>query len=160
MDGEETGDAPIFWDALSFSAGRARSRTPAATRHHFIIGAQKNTVFGPVYAEEQKHRVRTSQNFEGEARIPSPDAASLQHSYSQARSLEVPAQHTYDRRLGLGGRIIRTSRMVHERLESRARRGRCRTRHFEVSSRFVLRVVLVEVKMPKERRTAGGRQET
>ena len=39
--------APRFWDTLSFSAGRERSFKPAATRHHFINGAQKNTVFGP-----------------------------------------------------------------------------------------------------------------
>lgn len=39
--------APMFCETLSFSAGRARSRMPAATRAHFIIGAQKNTVFGP-----------------------------------------------------------------------------------------------------------------
>lgn len=38
---------PMFCETLSFSAGRARSRMPAATRAHFIIGAQKNTVFGP-----------------------------------------------------------------------------------------------------------------
>jgi hypothetical protein len=33
---------------LSLSAGRLKSFTPAATRHHFINGAQKKTVFGPV----------------------------------------------------------------------------------------------------------------
>ena len=38
---------PRFWDTLSLSAGRVRSFTPAATKHHFIIGAQKNTVLGP-----------------------------------------------------------------------------------------------------------------
>jgi len=36
-----------FWDTLSFSAGRLRSFIPAATKHHFIKGAQKNTVLGP-----------------------------------------------------------------------------------------------------------------
>jgi hypothetical protein len=40
-------DEPTFCDTLSFSAGRVRSFIPAATRHHFINGAQKNTVFGP-----------------------------------------------------------------------------------------------------------------
>ena len=41
----------MFCVALSFSAGRVMSRRPAATRHHFIMGAQKNTVFGPVVAK-------------------------------------------------------------------------------------------------------------
>jgi len=36
-----------FCDTESLSAGRARSFTPAATRHHFMRGAQKKTVFGP-----------------------------------------------------------------------------------------------------------------
>lgn len=40
-------DIPRFCDTLSFSAGRERSFTPAATRHHFMSGAQKKTVFGP-----------------------------------------------------------------------------------------------------------------
>lgn len=39
--------APRFCGTLNFSAGRERSLRPAATRHHFITGAQKNTVFGP-----------------------------------------------------------------------------------------------------------------
>jgi hypothetical protein len=39
-------------------AGRRRSFNPAATRHHFIIGAQKNTVFGPM-REANSGRVRT-----------------------------------------------------------------------------------------------------
>ena len=39
--------APRFCETLSLSAGLARSFNPAATKHHFIIGAQKNTVFGP-----------------------------------------------------------------------------------------------------------------
>ena len=39
--------SPTFCDTLSFSAGLWRSFTPAATRHHFMSGAQKNTVFGP-----------------------------------------------------------------------------------------------------------------
>ena len=43
----ESKDAPRFWDTLSLSAGRERSFRPAATRHHFMIGAQKKTVFGP-----------------------------------------------------------------------------------------------------------------
>ena len=38
---------PTFCDTLSFSAGLPRSFKPAATRHHFISGAQKNTVLGP-----------------------------------------------------------------------------------------------------------------
>lgn len=33
-----------FWLTESFSGGLVRSLTPAATRHHFIIGAQKKTV--------------------------------------------------------------------------------------------------------------------
>lgn len=37
----------LTWEKLSFSAGLARSASPAITRHHFIVGAQKNTVFGP-----------------------------------------------------------------------------------------------------------------
>src|SRR6266702_4485316 len=43
---------PRFCDAESLSAGRARSFTPAATRHHFMRGAQKKTVLGPA-----QHRV-------------------------------------------------------------------------------------------------------
>lgn len=46
--------APTFCDTLSFSAGRCKSFNPAATRHHFITGAQKNTVFGPVAIQEGK----------------------------------------------------------------------------------------------------------
>ena len=38
---------PVFCDTLSFSAGRLRSFNPAATKHHFIIGAQKKIVLGP-----------------------------------------------------------------------------------------------------------------
>jgi len=38
---------PRFCDMLNLSAGRDRSFNPAATRHHFIIGAQKKTVLGP-----------------------------------------------------------------------------------------------------------------
>ena len=41
--------APTFCDTLSLSAGLERSFKPAATKHHFMIGAQKNTVLGPVY---------------------------------------------------------------------------------------------------------------
>ncbi len=40
--------APTFCDILSLSAGRDRSLRPAATKHHFMTGAQKKTVFGPV----------------------------------------------------------------------------------------------------------------
>jgi len=36
-----------FWLIDNLSAGRAISLRPAATRHHFIKGAQKNTVLGP-----------------------------------------------------------------------------------------------------------------
>lgn len=36
-----------FWETLSLSAGRDKSFRPAKTRHHFIKGAQKNTVLGP-----------------------------------------------------------------------------------------------------------------
>lgn len=49
FDIERSHDAPKFCDTLSFSAGRDKSFSPAATKHHFIIGAQKNTVFGPSY---------------------------------------------------------------------------------------------------------------
>lgn len=35
-----------FWFTLSFSAGRDRSFTPAATRAHFAMGAQKKMVLG------------------------------------------------------------------------------------------------------------------
>jgi len=38
----------MFCDRESFSAGRLISFSPAATRHHFIRGAQKKTVLGPV----------------------------------------------------------------------------------------------------------------
>jgi hypothetical protein len=53
--------APRFCDKLSFSAGRRRSFTPAATKHHFIMGAQKNTVFGPMpsYADRNVERRRS-----------------------------------------------------------------------------------------------------
>ena len=44
----------MFWDILSLSAGRVRSFTPAATKHHFIRGAQKNTVLGPTYLLEMR----------------------------------------------------------------------------------------------------------
>jgi len=43
-------DGPRFWDTLSLSAGRLRSFNPAPTKHHFINGAQKNTVLGPMCA--------------------------------------------------------------------------------------------------------------
>jgi len=35
------------WERLSFSAGRVISASPAPTRPHLNIGAQKKTVFGP-----------------------------------------------------------------------------------------------------------------
>ena len=38
---------PTFWEMLSLSAGLLRSFKPATTRHHFMTGAQKKTVFGP-----------------------------------------------------------------------------------------------------------------
>lgn len=38
------------WVPLILSTGRWRSLNPAITRHHFIIGAQKWTVFGPAGA--------------------------------------------------------------------------------------------------------------
>ena len=44
---------------LSLSAGRLKSLTPAMTRHHFIIGAQKKTVLGPISCT----RVRNSDSF-------------------------------------------------------------------------------------------------
>jgi hypothetical protein len=34
-------------ETLNFSAGRAKSANPAPTNAHFIVGAQKKTVFGP-----------------------------------------------------------------------------------------------------------------
>lgn len=46
----------VFWETESLSAGRAKSPSPARTRPHFIIGAQKNTsaklatVHGEVHA--------------------------------------------------------------------------------------------------------------
>jgi hypothetical protein len=47
-------NVPMFCDRLNFSAGRERSFNPAATRPHFINGAQKNTVFGPgVFTNER-----------------------------------------------------------------------------------------------------------
>ena len=52
--------SPTFCDTLSFSAGLWRSFTPAATRHHFISGAQKNTVLGPIVhnqGERGDHRI-------------------------------------------------------------------------------------------------------
>lgn len=42
----------MFCDMLNFSAGLLKSLIPAATRHHFIRGAQKNTVLGPVIQSE------------------------------------------------------------------------------------------------------------
>lgn len=39
---------PVFCDTESLSADRVKSFTPAATRAHFIIGAQKKMVLGPV----------------------------------------------------------------------------------------------------------------
>jgi len=38
---------PRFCGTESFSAGLDRSLRPAATKHHFIRGAQKKTVLGP-----------------------------------------------------------------------------------------------------------------
>lgn len=48
-DEEKKAHAPTFCDTLNFSAGLPRSFTPAITKHHFIIGPQKKTVFGPVH---------------------------------------------------------------------------------------------------------------
>ena len=45
--------SPTFCETLSLSAGRPRSLRPAPTRHHFMRGAQKNTVFGPVRVVER-----------------------------------------------------------------------------------------------------------
>lgn len=36
-----------FWYRESFSGGRLKSLIPAMTNAHFIVGAQKWTVFGP-----------------------------------------------------------------------------------------------------------------
>jgi hypothetical protein len=51
---------PIFWETLSFSAGRLRSFTPAATKHHFIKGAQKKTVLGPEHRTQVYVRTRNA----------------------------------------------------------------------------------------------------
>lgn len=45
-------NAPKFWETDSFSAGLCKSLTPAATRPHFINGAQKKTVLGPACRKE------------------------------------------------------------------------------------------------------------
>lgn len=58
-----------FCDTLSFSAGRLKSLTPAMTRHHFIIGAQKNTVFGPA------GWFKNCWNFVAPAEVAAPDMA-------------------------------------------------------------------------------------
>jgi hypothetical protein len=64
---------PTFWDTESFSAGRLRSFSPAATRHHFMRGAQKNTVFGPVQTTTA-HRCTCQFNLVGYTHIFSLDA--------------------------------------------------------------------------------------
>ena len=77
--------SPTFWDMLSLSAGRFKSFKPAATKHHFINGAQKNTVFGPD-EENSSGEVNSpwvsdipagwfkkDANFEGTAEAAAPD---------------------------------------------------------------------------------------
>lgn len=56
-----------FCDALSLFAGRLKSFKPAATKHHFINGAQKNTVFGPA------GWFKKAVNLEGTAEAAAPD---------------------------------------------------------------------------------------
>lgn len=63
-----------FWETLSFSTGLPISLTPAMTRHHFIKGAQKNTVFGPAgwFMNEV--------NFDVDADAAAPDIFSVGYS--------------------------------------------------------------------------------
>jgi len=56
-----------FWERLSLSAGRDMSFSPAATRPHFINGAQKNTVLGPA------GWFMKAVNFEAPAEAAGPD---------------------------------------------------------------------------------------
>jgi len=60
-----------FCDRLSLSAGRLKSLTPARTRHHFISGAQKKTVFGPA------GWFMNCWNFEAPAEVAAPDMAAM-----------------------------------------------------------------------------------
>jgi hypothetical protein len=48
--------APKFCDTLNLSAGRVRSLRPAPTKHHFINGAQKNTVLGPTILKKRMNK--------------------------------------------------------------------------------------------------------
>jgi hypothetical protein len=61
-DAYDAQHVPRFWETDSFSAGLERSFSPAATRHHFISGAQKKTVLGPAEVKTlrfSKHVVNT-----------------------------------------------------------------------------------------------------
>lgn len=104
--------APMFCDTLSFSAGRERSLMPAATRHHFITGAQKKTVFGPgggydiVWFEECMRRMD-----------------------EVVRGRKQTVWVNADRAESQRGR--RTCRVVHERGEARCACGCCCARHCE-----------------------------
>lgn len=62
--------SPTFCETLSLSAGRPRSLRPAPTRHHFMRGAQKNTVFGPICCwEGHEHKSsRSARSLEGRRR--------------------------------------------------------------------------------------------
>jgi hypothetical protein len=105
--------APRFCDRLSFSAGRRRSLTPAATRHHFITGAQKNTVFGPAGPYDES----TERNGD---RCPSA-RRSGEGRAARSQTSESGSQQR--------GQALLTCGVVHERLELGARSGGCSARH-------------------------------
>ncbi|KAI3596165.1 mitochondrion protein [Moniliophthora roreri] len=52
---EVSDDRWALTEARLLSAGLSKSFSPAMTRPHFIIGAQKNTVFGPT---SNQHQIR------------------------------------------------------------------------------------------------------
>lgn len=72
-----------FWDMLSLSAGRLKSFTPAATRHHFINGAQKKTVFGPA------GWFMNAENFDPAAADAAPDIGNDLKGTSKEMNVEV-----------------------------------------------------------------------
>ena len=103
----------MFCDTLSFSAGRERSLRPAATRHHFIIGAQKKTVFGPggVYGIVCEIRCVHAAHGRGRSR--------------RGQTVWVSADRAGSRR------ARRTCGVVHERGEARCACGCCCAGHCE-----------------------------
>jgi hypothetical protein len=122
--------APRFCDRLSFSAGRRRSLTPAATRHHFITGAQKNTVFGPAGPYDESTE-RNGDRCPSARRSGEGRAARSQTSESSSR------EHR---------QALLTCGVVHERLELGARRSAVPAYALERPTCFATR----------ERETRGG----